>query len=159
MRDEHIRVARKLADWRKILDRIVGNLLHVGHDRDRADRAGPVVDDERLPEYRRELLRHHPRRDISGLAGRPRDDHFDWTVRIALSESGAGCGECKHHEQATDISHSVPPGSVRTNIERRPDFPKAAFHDAERNMDGPCKVTPRRTRALIPRARQRSSPG
>ena len=99
------------AHRREILQRLVGRLLQVRHDRERsarggeqrvaigralhhgvgADRAagaGLVVDDERLAERVLQLLRDHARRDVGGLARRPGHDHFHRVVRIRLRKRG-----------------------------------------------------------------------
>ena len=126
--DQHVRIDREQADRREILQRIVGDFLHVGADRDRSARArqqgvsvrglfgcelradrpactGLVVHDERLPEHGYELFRHHPRGEVGRLSRRPGDDDPDRVVGIALRKSTAHAGERKQHGEANGIFH------------------------------------------------------
>jgi hypothetical protein len=56
---------------------------------DVAVRARPVLDDHRLAERLRQLLRQHARRDVGRAAGRDRNDEAD-RARRKLGEGDAG---------------------------------------------------------------------
>ncbi|MGY3224149.1 hypothetical protein ACVIM5_004756 [Bradyrhizobium sp. USDA 4512] len=110
---QHLRHGRDQRHRREILQRVVGNPLHAGADRQRAgardrhrvavgrrlrDRvgaehaalAGAVVDDHGLPCELRDLLPDHPRDDVVRPAGRERHDQPERLGREILGESRDG---------------------------------------------------------------------
>ena len=53
--------------------------------------AGPVLDDDGLPDLLRHLIEYHPRQDVGGAARGQRDDHtHDLLARPLLSVPGIG---------------------------------------------------------------------
>ena len=108
MHDEHIGPGADHRDRREIAHRIVRQLaVHARIDRHRAGDAeeqriavgrrfggdlgaddgagaGPVVDDNLLPEHGRHFRREHARDDVAATAGSEGHDEFDGLGRISL---------------------------------------------------------------------------
>ena len=77
----------------------VGRRLGDDRGAQRSARAGPVVDDHRLPEHFREMEVYAARDDVGDAAGRPRNHHADGASRVGLGQrvraeverDGSGC--------------------------------------------------------------------
>ena len=67
--------------------------MHRLGDRDGAHggaAAGPVVDDDGLPNLGGNMVEHGARDEVGGAAGRVRNDHAHWLCGPALTEGKVG---------------------------------------------------------------------
>ncbi len=83
----------------------VGLGLGDGADPDRAARARPVLDDERLAELLRQALRHRARHDVRGAAGREGHDdlHPLGRPRLRLRRAVKRCTPPRQRQPTSQI--------------------------------------------------------
>src|SRR5262249_12533305 len=93
----------------------------VGLGADVAAGANPVLDDELVAEFFRQILSEQPRRDVIWPAGREANDESDRLVRI-IERRGAACQQSKrtHHEreQTSKTGHGFPHVGAQTKNSR-----------------------------------------
>src|SRR5262249_5911303 len=88
----------------------VGLALRRHGGADRAARARPVLDDERLPHLLREFRQQDARGDVVRTARGKRDDHAYGVGRISLGPCRARGPQHAGEEYGhTDCSHATPP--------------------------------------------------
>jgi hypothetical protein len=70
----------------------VGRCAHDRFGGEVAGSAGPVLDDDRLPQPRGKPLRHQARQNVVGATGRKADNEMDRACRIGLCACSSGYG-------------------------------------------------------------------